>query len=169
MKTIIFASVFLISIYSVAQSQVEVTHDGGDKILKGIFTKQQLSQDTAFKWYTQNQSGYTPPADAVTAFKSKGNQVQVIAFGGTWCVDTKYIFPKFFSILEASAFPSDHLTLVGVDRNKKTIGHLAEALNVINVPTFIVLKDGKEVGRVVEYGKAGQWDKELGDILKSVK
>ena len=73
------------------------------------------------------------------------------------------------SILNASAFPADHLTLIGVDRNKKTIGHLAEALKVENVPTFIVLKDGKEVGRVVEYGKTGQWDKELGEILKSVK
>lgn len=169
MKTILFASVFFLSLHVVAQSQVEVTQNGGDKILKGIFTQQQLSQDSAFKWYAQNQSGYTVPADVVSAFKSKGSQVQVIAFGGTWCDDTKYIFPKFFSILHASTFPADHLTLVGVDRNKKTIGHLAEALNVVNVPTFIILKEGKEIGRVVEYGKAGQWDKELGDILRSIK
>ena len=157
------------SIAGAAQSQVEVTHDGRDKILRGIFSEQQLLQDTSFKWYAQNQSGYTPHASAVAEFKEKGSKVQVIAFVGTWCEDTKYIFPKFFSILNASAFPADHLTLVGVDRNKKTIGHLAEALNVLNVPTFIILKDGKEVGRVVEYGKTGQWDKELGDILKSVK
>ena len=169
MKTIIFTTVFLISIAGAAQSQVEVTHDGRDKILKGIFSEQLLSQDTSFKWYAQNQSGYTPPASAVTEFKEKGSKIQVIAFGGTWCEDTKHIFPKFFSILNASAFPADHLTVVGVDRNKKTIGHLAEALNVVNVPTFIVLKDGKEIGRVVEYGKTGQWDKELGEILKSVK
>ena len=169
MKTILFASVLFLSLHVVAQSQVEVTQNGGDKILKGIFTQQHLSQDTAFKWYAQNQSGYTLPADVVSAFKSKGSQVQVIAFGGTWCDDTKYIFPKFFSILDASTFPADHLTLVGVDRNKKTIGHLAEALNVVNVPTFIILKEGKEIGRVVEYGKAGQWDKELGDILRSIK
>lgn len=169
MKTIVFASLFFLSLHTVAQSQVEITHDGGDKILKGIFTQQHLSQDTAFKWYAQNQAGYTVPADVVSAFKSKGSQIQVIAFGGTWCGDTKYIFPKFFSILDAAGFPADHLTVVGVDRNKKTIGHLAEALNVVYVPTFIVLKEGKEIGRVVEYGKAGQWDKELGEILKSVK
>jgi hypothetical protein len=169
MKTIFFATVFLITLSCTAQSQFVVTQEGSDKILKGIFSQQHLSQDTAFKWYAQNQSGYTPPADVVTAFKSKASQVQVIAFGGTWCEDTKQIFPKFFSILNASAFPSDHLTLVGVDRNKKTIGHLAEALNVLNVPTFIILKEGREVGRVVEYGKTGQWEKELGEILKSVK
>jgi thiol-disulfide isomerase/thioredoxin len=169
MKTIIFAIAFFICIAGSAQSQVEVTHDGRDKILKGIFSEQQLSQDTSFKWYAENQSGYTPLASTVSEFKEKGSKIQVIAFGGTWCGDTKYILPKFMSILNASAFPADHLTLIGVDRNKKTIGHLAEALKVENVPTFIVLKDGKEVGRVVEYGKTGQWDKELGEILKSVK
>lgn len=29
------------------------------------------------------------------------------------------------------------------------------------------MKDGKEIGRVVEYGKTGVWDKELGDIITS--
>jgi len=30
----------------------------------------------------------------------------------------------------------------------------------------IVMKDGKEVGRVVEYGKTGKWDVELAELLK---
>jgi hypothetical protein len=33
------------------------------------------------------------------------------------------------------------------------------------VPTIIVLKDGKELGRVVEYGNTGKWDRELADII----
>jgi hypothetical protein len=28
-----------------------------------------------------------------------------------------------------------------------------------------VLKNGLELGRVVEYGKKGMWDKELGEIV----
>ena len=40
-----------------------------------------------------------------------------------------------------------------------------DAFNVVNVPTIIVMKDGKELGRVVEYGNTGKWDKELADIL----
>jgi hypothetical protein len=34
------------------------------------------------------------------------------------------------------------------------------------VPTIIVMKSGKEIGRVVEYGKSGEWDKELLELIK---
>jgi hypothetical protein len=37
------------------------------------------------------------------------------------------------------------------------------------VPTFIVLKNGKEIGRVVEYGKFGMPDKEIGEIVSKAK
>ena len=152
-----------------AQSQYEVTTDASGKILKGIITKDLIAKDTSFKWYQQNLAGYTPNADAVKALKEKGSKIQIIAFGGTWCGDTRNILPKFFSILDAAALPAEKLTLIGVDRSKKTISNLADALGVVNVPTFIVLKDGKEVGRVVEYGKTGQWDKELGEIISAVQ
>jgi hypothetical protein len=39
--------------------------------------------------------------------------------------------------------------------------------NIKNVPTIIALKEGKEVGRVVEYGKTGKWDAEVAEIVKS--
>jgi hypothetical protein len=29
----------------------------------------------------------------------------------------------------------------------------------------LYLKNGQELGRVVEYGKAGMWDKELGEVV----
>jgi hypothetical protein len=37
------------------------------------------------------------------------------------------------------------------------------------VPTIIVYKNGKELGRVVEYGKYGVFDKELAEIINSGK
>jgi hypothetical protein len=87
---------------------------------------------------------------------------------GTWCEDSHFIIPKFYSLLETAGFPNDRVTLIGVDRKKKTLSHLSEALNVTNVPTIIVLKNGKEVGRVVEFGKYGLFDKELGEIINSI-
>ncbi|MEI9808442.1 MAG: hypothetical protein WDO16_11570 [Bacteroidota bacterium] len=41
-------------------------------------------------------------------------------------------------------------------------------MNITNVPTIIVMKKGKEVGRVIEYGKEGVFDKELAEIINSI-
>ncbi len=95
--------------------------------------------------------------------------IQLVVFMGTWCDDSKNIVPKFYSLLGAAGFPESRVSLIGVDRSKKTISHLTEAFNIINVPTIMVMKDGKEAGRVVEYGKYGLFDKELAEIINSIK
>ena len=164
-KILLLVSFALTGIVAFSQSQYEVKMDGPDKILKGVLTRDAVQKDSTFKWFAQNQLGYVPNADALTALKSGASNLHFIVFGGTWCDDTKYILPKFYSLADAAAIPADHISLIGVDRSKKTIGYLAESLNVTLVPTIIVLKDGKELGRVVEYGKTGQWDKELGEII----
>lgn len=168
MKRFITLFSLLLFLYkvSIAQNQYEVSNDGTDKILKGIISKEVIANDTSFKWFQQNQASYKVNEDAVNAIKANASQIRFIVFGGTWCGDTKYILPRFYSLLDAASFPQEKVTLLGVDRNKKTIGYLAEALGIINVPTILVMKDGKEVGRVVEYGKTGLWDKELGEIIR---
>jgi thiol-disulfide isomerase/thioredoxin len=169
MKQILTFFLLIIAGNVLSQGQFEVISDPEGKILKGVLAKRDIASDTAFKWYAANQKGYTAQADAVNALKKNGERIRIIAFGGTWCGDTKYILPKFYSITESANFSDDRITLIGVDRSKKTIGHLTEALAVVNVPTFIVFKDGKEIGRVVEYGKTGQWDKELAEIVNQAE
>lgn len=166
---VLLVSFLLAGIVAFSQSQYEVSMDGPDKVLKGIISRDLVQKDSVFKWFAVNQQGYNPNADAVNAIKPNASSLHFIVFGGTWCGDTKYILPKFYSLADAAAVPANHITLIGVDRNKKTLGYLAESLNVINVPTIIVLKDGKEIGRVVEYGKTGQWDKELGEVISGKK
>ncbi|HVG11544.1 MAG TPA: thioredoxin family protein [Flavisolibacter sp.] len=164
MKKILFAALLFLSAVSVF-AQAEVTTEGGTKILKGFITKQDLAADPAFPWFAEGAKGYVPEQAALAAFKSAKDSIHILAFGGTWCGDTKALFPKFFALTDAAGISADHMTILGVDRSKKTVHHLAEAFNVTLVPTFIVLKNGKEIGRVVEYGKYGMFDKELGDIV----
>jgi thiol-disulfide isomerase/thioredoxin len=167
MKKILFILSLFTTQLIFAQS-AEITKDAsGNKIIKGFMTKKDLATDTAFTWYAQNQKGYAPEPGALRAFTSAKDSIHILAFGGTWCDDTKNLFPKFFALTDAAGFSQDNITLLGVDRSKKTVHHLAEAFKIINVPTFIVLKNGQEVGRVVEYGKYGMFDKELGEIINS--
>jgi len=118
--------------------------------------------------YQEKQDEVEVNAGAVTSLKKHADSIQLLVFMGTWCEDSHNIIPKFYSLLETSAFSKEKVTLIGVDRAKKTLSHLTEALNITNVPTIIVMKNGKEIGRVVEYGKYGLFDMELGEILKKL-
>ena len=151
-----------------AQTEVSI-EAGGTKIIKGFMSKNDLATDTLFAWYAQNQKGYTPQQNGLEAVKNNKDSINFIVFAGTWCGDTKNILPKFFMLTEAAGFSQERVTLIGVDRNKKTIQHLTEAFGITNVPTIIVMKNGKELGRVVEYGKYGMFDKELGEIISGKK
>jgi len=163
------AAILLIGGAASAQ-EASVTRDAyGNKVVRGFMTQQELATDTAFSWYARNMKGFTPDAAAVAAFKNKKESIHIIAFGGTWCEDTQNLLPKFFALTDAAGFSPDRVTLLGVDHDKKTVQHFSEALGVTRVPTFIVMKDGKEVGRVVEWGKYGQVDKELGEIVNGIQ
>ncbi|MBO9681463.1 MAG: thioredoxin family protein [Flavisolibacter sp.] len=165
MKQILIAAFVIFSVQT-ASAQTEVTREAdGTKIVKGFMTKQELATDSAFTWYAENQKGYTPDQNALQQLRANRDSINIVAFGGTWCGDTKYILPKFFVLADAAGLSPDRVTLLGVDRSKKTIQHLSEAFGITNVPTLIVMKNGKEVGRVVEYGRTGLFDKDLAEIL----
>ena len=153
-----------------AQTPFTTTVDNSNvTILNGIVAKSDIAANVAFtSWYGTNQNGYKPDTSVTNAMANTKDKVQYVVFGGTWCGDTQFILPKFFKLQEQSGLSESHLSLYAVDRNKKTLGNIADAFKITNVPTIIVMKDGKEVGRVVEYGKTGKWDTELGQILSGL-
>ena len=166
MQKIVFFLMAVVSSQFLCGQAPEVSRDSnGEKILKGFISKKDLAGDTAFTWFAENQKGYAPYAAALQSLKTNKDSVQFLVFCGTWCHDTQFILPKFFSLSDAAGVSPSQITLLGVDESKKTIQHLSETFNILNVPTIIVLKDGKEIGRVVEYGKTGMFDKELGEII----
>ena len=109
-----------------------------------------------------------PDESAVTTFQQHKADFKIVVFGGTWCEDTQNLLPKFYKLVDQSGYPESSITLVAVDRAKTTLDNLHVTYNITNVPTFIVLKAGKEVGRVVEYGKEGDMVKELGAIVRKL-
>ncbi|MFM8710299.1 MAG: thioredoxin family protein, partial [Sphingomonadales bacterium] len=92
--------------------------------------------------------------------------VRFLVFMGTWCEDSHFIIPRFFAMADAAGLAADRISLAGVDRNKTTWGQLSATLQVDLVPTIIVYRQGKELGRVIEYGRYGQFDREIGEIIQ---
>ena len=172
MKRLFFTVLLMIMTAGIVISQTPYTSSKDEKhpevtVLKGIISKYALQNDSTFNnWYNSNQSIYDPPREIVNAMEAAKDKFQFVIFGGTWCEDTQFILPRFFKLQEQSGFPDQRISFFGVNRAKQTLGNLAAAFNITNVPTIIVMKDGKEVGRVVEYGKSGKWEQDLGELLK---
>lgn len=162
----IFLLIILFSFYLPLSAQHEVLTDrNGKKMLKGIIVRNNLSEDSAFAgWYARNLQNYIPDSAAVQAMKER-KSIEFIVFMGTWCGDSQVVIPKFYKLLEAAEYPEENVTLLATDRFKKTVAHLAEAFAIKYVPTIIVMENGREIGRVIEYGESGKFDKELGQLL----
>ena len=161
----------LLSFSSFSQVQYEVSKDpeNGLKTLKGILSRELLNNDADFAWMKNDISWYKPNADCVTNLTAVKDTIQLLVFVGTWCEDSHIVFPQLLKMLDQVGFNMKRLTVIGVDRKKTTLGHLCEALNVTKAPTIMVLKGGKEIGRVEEFGKYGVYDQELAEVFAKAK
>lgn len=161
----------LLSTTVVAQVPYETSKDpsNGQKTLKGIISRDVLQQEPEFSWLQKDISWYKPNAECLALLPQLQDSIHFMVFVGTWCEDSHNVLPQLFKLLDQAKFPAGRVSLLGVDRQKRTLGLLSEAMGVTNVPTIIVMKKGKEVGRVVEYGKYGIYDKELAEILNAAK
>jgi len=160
----------LVALQSNAQQKLyEVLPDSAEKkLLLGIVTLQDIKGDSSFTWYAEALKYYKPNAALVKAFKEKAGQFTLLIFTGTWCHDSQQIMPKYFACLEAAGISDSAYTIIATDRNKRTVAHLHNVFSVVNVPTIIVLKNGKEMGRIEEYGKTGLPDQELAVIMQGL-
>jgi thiol-disulfide isomerase/thioredoxin len=160
-----FISTFLLT-NTHAQTPYTVIQNGDERILNGIISPYILQNDPHFTWYESSSKDIFEKSKLIPALANAAQDITILIFGGTWCEDTQNILPKFFTYQYKANFPDSKITFIGVDRQKKSLGNLASVMGITNVPTIIVLKNGKEVGRVVEHGITGLWDEELSELLK---
>lgn len=173
-RALIFA-LFSVMVFSCATSKISskpnyqvFTDTNGSKALKGIINRSILVNDSSFQWFIENGKYGEATASAVAAFQKNGSKITLLVFCGTWCHDSQNLLPKFYKLIDKTGFPESKICLVAVDRNKTGVNQLHEKFHLKSVPTFIVLVNGKEVGRVEEYGKTGYMEKELGEIVAAL-
>ncbi len=76
--------------------------------------------------------------------------VEVIVFYGPWCSDSWHHVPVFLRIAEKAGIPDERIQYVALDRSKKSRDGLEKPYGIESVPTFVFLRGGKEIGRIVE-------------------
>jgi hypothetical protein len=78
------------------------------------------------------------------------DDVDILIILGTWCSDSQEQVPKFFKVLDKIKFTKKNVQLICVDSDK-----LAGTVDITNydihkVPTFIIYRKGREIGRIIE-------------------
>lgn len=167
-----FASIALFFTLQSCQSQkvvvnreVDTTNDG--KMLLGAQTKNQLLKEPYSSWYVQEHDEYSMDNKAVDELKKrKLNSYGITVVLGTWCEDSHREVPRLMKILETVNYPDQKLTLIAVNRKKESPGGEEGIYNIQKVPTIIVSKYGKEIGRIIEAPTSGYLERDLVEILK---
>lgn len=107
-----------------------------------------------FPAFMSEYSTYEPSEEELNAVAAlEGNQL-VILFG-TWCHDSEREVPRLLKTLDVSGLDAPDFTLIAVDRTKRDPEGMAKKHSLKYTPTFILLRDGEEIGRVVERADAG--------------
>jgi len=124
-----------------------------------------MEQDWASLWQ-KNEKEYVPDAGILESLKQanlKDIQIEIVL--GTWCEDSEKLVPQFVHINNDLKIP---VTFIGVDKEKKC--PLADCSNwkIQNVPTFIIQRNGKEIGRIIEQVKQSI-EADLFDIIANSK
>lgn len=136
----------------VREKAAEVTAEKNDRgYLIGIANKESFADEAYKSWFDSRYEEYETDKEVIEQLKGEINNYTIKGFMGTWCGDSKRETPRFYKILDETDFNQDYFELIAVGRNKKTPDNLQEGYDLLRVPTFIFFKDGKEVGRYVEY------------------
>ncbi len=148
---IAFLSLFFLFMNSMVLGQqyaLQTDPDGAADMLTGSFSFEVL--DHNFTWLTEGYEAYHPDTAVIASLKSELKNCSVVIVLGTWCDDSRLLLPKFYKVLVAAEFPMGNVTLIGVDRKKETITGIEKTYRATRVPTIILFRGVKELGRIEE-------------------
>ena len=131
----------------------------GDINMLGPVNREGFFKAPYSKWFLSGYRDYQPAASVVDKIKmnwlSYLDEVEITVFMGTWCSDSKRQTPRLYKILDQIGFDENRLSVHAVDivpgKFRKTPGGIAEkGMNIYRVPTIIISRNNRELGRIVE-------------------
>jgi len=129
----------------------------------GPTTREQI--ESAVPEWVQAEVDAQPAAETARSLATVSPGAEVTVFLGTWCSDSRREVPRLWKALAEAGFEVPfEVHYIGVDRGKKEPAGELAANDVRYLPTFIVRRDGRETGRIVETSPNGV-EKDLLDLL----
>jgi thiol-disulfide isomerase/thioredoxin len=102
------------------------------------------------EYYLLEYEDYQINDSLLNLIRKKIKKFDITIVFGSWCSDSEQQVPHFYKILDQSGYDDDQLKIIAVNRQKKAKEVQIEDLQIELVPTFIIYKNGTEIGRIVE-------------------
>jgi thiol-disulfide isomerase/thioredoxin len=134
-------------------------------LLRGKITFQDLQNETNFSWLDKGAEKYQAAQIAVDELSKMAGEYQFIVFAGTWCEDTRDLLPKFYKVLVDAGIDFRAVTIFAVNRDKEALNIERTLYSITRVPTFIVMHQFREVGRITE-SVSTSIEQDLLDIIR---
>ncbi len=115
--------------------------------LLGNISRSDLQKAPFNEWFDSEYQAYQV---SETATEVDLSEVEITMVMGTWCSDSQREVPHLFKLLDQLNFPEEKISMIAIDEDKAEPASDIEKWGVEYVPTIILLKDGTEVGRIVE-------------------
>ncbi len=124
-----------------------------ETILIGRISETILIEHKKTNWFNENFRKYKPDSNIMVKLRQNLTGINFIIFGGTWCSDTKRELPAFLSILHQLNVGSNQYDIWMLDLKKESTYINPKLYDIQYVPTILIYKDGKEIGRIIEKPK----------------
>jgi thiol-disulfide isomerase/thioredoxin len=135
----------LLSNFTFSQSNTTLTKTS---LMIGNLDKSDFQKAPYNSWYKEEYENYSLDSNALKQIKL-GSQTLLVYFG-SWCSDSRREVPRFIKIMDYLNFDYNKINFVGLDREKKAPNYKKNIWDIQYVPTFIILENGIEIGRIIE-------------------
>jgi thiol-disulfide isomerase/thioredoxin len=98
-------------------------------------------------------AAYQPKPEALDKLRGLGREVRIKVYFGSWCSDSMAHVSAFFKILDLVDTPLLQPVYFGIPEAKEKRAPYFQGKDIVKLPTFIIIVDGREVGRIVETPK----------------
>ena len=133
---------FFLSLFAYSCASETYTMDPyavGDISIKTLFENHEGFQDN----YEEYQ-----PGNLLDPALFRG--VEIYMLFGTWCHDSKREVPRLLSLLNKLDVPENQINLIGLNFMKNDSQDRGKKFQIKKTPTFVFLRNQKEIGRKVE-------------------
>lgn len=135
-------------------NQIYLDADSNQHLI-GLCDRTALEEAPFAEWFESGYSFYEVDQNLISRVAGQLEGISFDIFMATWCGDSRREVPRFYKVLDALGVGEEQIRLVNVYRDaphyKQSPTHEEQGKLLHRVPSFIVYRDGDEIGRIVEF------------------